>query len=438
MRTTTAGRRAPGCCSGRRWAAVVPGAEPQRHGAGDGLGIEDLSRSKVVVDKGTRHSMYFRRDPRRLEPEHQWTNAWRSSIRQDPRYDPFHRVAQRHHADIVAQLEHDGRKQGSLPEPLRHALFARQTPNGRPVALVHPAPANEGILGSMLGFFSMLFACSAALWYYIASNNVDPVPPRKGPRRFDPNLLARDVEALVTAIAPEMAPGLVACAFQVATWGPRAELQNSTAFLTLREFKNQHPLVSWADLAGFVAFVTLREMGAPLSHATYRFGRADEDVPLRAAAMFPVAPPHPGASAAEVRGFFAQFGAPDSEAVALLGGVPEGSLLLGADSSAVWADSSFFAELLAAEKAGTAASVPWAAALLQDPQFRPWVELYAGDTLRWNKHFERGWERVMHCGWDHLRPLPVHLAPRQHGDQTYTHRRELVYGSGHRVMQAPP
>eukprot|EP01065_Artemidia_motanka_P044137 TRINITY_DN6236_c1_g3_i2.p1 TRINITY_DN6236_c1_g3~~TRINITY_DN6236_c1_g3_i2.p1 ORF type:complete len:435 (+),score=130.78 TRINITY_DN6236_c1_g3_i2:91-1305(+) len=371
---------------------------------------------KVVTDDRTSNP-FLARNPRRLQPEHECINAWRSSVRQDPMYDPFRRLAVRQHQEVLAEY---ARSRTELPADLRDAILL---PSG---TAVRPSAARNGaVLGTATGFFLALGTASAALWWYFAELNAEPVKPRQGPRRFDPVLLARCVELLVRNVDPEKTAALVSLGVHVAAFGLTADAAESPAFELLRQFKEQHSLVSWADLSGFVAFVALVQMGAPFPVDGFRFGRLDPAVRHRAASL--AGPPDHSASAADVRSFFLQFGLTDPEAVALLGGVPEGSLVLGDQSTSVWIDNSYHRRVLAAEQAGGA--VPWSRALLSD-ELRGWTEAFAEDGLRFHKHFGAGCLKMLESGWD-LKAIPESLsaAGQQQRPSSWQLRRDLVYNS---------
>eukprot|EP00756_Hemistasia_phaeocysticola_P054851 Hpha_TRINITY_DN30760_c0_g1::TRINITY_DN30760_c0_g1_i1::g.28403::m.28403 len=375
--------------------------------------------TKVMRDNHLPGNPIYHRDPRNLEPEHEWPNAWRSSTRQDPEFDPFVQIARRKARELI--------EQGSeLPKGMvLHGGMLIPQGAHRYLLMLPPEAHNGFFLGTYPGFFLLVGSVLGGFWYMLYNAGQEPVPPPEGPPRFEPNTLASEVEALVNAVAPEATADLVACGFELVTSGPTEALVHGPVFGVLREFKGQHPLLSWSDLSGFVAFVALREMGLAVRKEDFRFGRLDEELDARREAFRP--PPPPSCSATELRSFFEQFGVPPAQAVALLGGVPEGSLLLGARTNTAWASNAYFPSVLASggEK------LDWGPAILSDPELRAAAAVFAEDTLEWNRQFVEGWTRVMHAGWEGLRPLPTRLVPLKPGSEQIPHLQE-VYGSGPR------
>ncbi|KAH7351849.1 hypothetical protein KP509_19G017000 [Ceratopteris richardii] len=158
--------------------------------------------------------------------------------------------------------------------------------------------------------------------------------------------------------------------------GANAGLQ--IAVNLLEPIKVQFPIISYADLYELAGVVAVEVTGGP--EIPFHPGRQDKiDVPEEGRL------PDATKGANHLRDVFGHMGLGDKEIVALSGAHTLGrchkdrSGFEGAwTENPLQFDNSYFKELLSGEKEGLI-QLPSDKALIEDPKFRPYVELYAQD-----------------------------------------------------------
>lgn len=144
------------------------------------------------------------------------------------------------------------------------------------------------------------------------------------------------------------------------------------------EIKSKHPKITYADLYQLAGVVAVEVTGGPT--VDFVPGRKDSKISPKEGRL-----PNAGKGAPHLRDIFYRMGLSDKDIVALSGGHTLGKA--HADRSGFdgpWTreplrfDNSYFVELLNGESEGLL-KLPTDIALLDDPKFRPYVELYAKD-----------------------------------------------------------
>jgi len=181
--------------------------------------------------------------------------------------------------------------------------------------------------------------------------------------------------------------------------------------------KKRHPNVSYADLYGYAACVAIEFLGGP--KVPYNFGRADDEHSHRCPAHGRL--PDASQGAAHLRQLFAQrMCFTDQEIVALLGGHTFRrchKVRSGFDGP--WTthplrfDNEYFINLVSREwrprkwdgplqyedvQTGKLMMLPTDLALIQDPAFRKYVEIYAADQARFFKDFADAYGKLLALG----------------------------------------
>ncbi|KAG6509141.1 L-ascorbate peroxidase 3-like [Zingiber officinale] len=162
--------------------------------------------------------------------------------------------------------------------------------------------------------------------------------------------------------------------------------------------KSKHPRITYADLYQLAGVVAVEVTGGP----TIEFvpGRRDSSVCPREGRL-----PDAKKGAPHLRDVFCRMGLTDKDIVALSGGHtlgkahPERSGFDGAwTSEPLKFDNSYFTELLKGETEGLL-KLPTDKALLGDPEFRRYVELYAKDEDAFFKDYAESHKKLSELGF---------------------------------------
>ncbi|KAG6505672.1 L-ascorbate peroxidase 3-like [Zingiber officinale] len=162
--------------------------------------------------------------------------------------------------------------------------------------------------------------------------------------------------------------------------------------------KSKHPRITYADLYQLAGVVAVEVTGGP----TIEFvpGRRDSSVCPREGRL-----PDAKKGAPHLRDVFCRMGLTDKDIVALSGGHtlgkahPERSGFDGAwTSEPLKFDNSYFIELLKGETEGLL-KLPSDKALLGDPEFRRYVELYAKDEDAFFKDYAESHKKLSELGF---------------------------------------
>ncbi|CAH1414372.1 L-ascorbate peroxidase 3 [Lactuca sativa] len=174
------------------------------------------------------------------------------------------------------------------------------------------------------------------------------------------------------------------------TGGPNGSIRNEEEFSHgsnnglkiaidfCEEIKSKHPRITYADLYQLAGVVAVEVTGGPT--VDFVPGRKDSKISPKEGRL-----PNATKGAPHLRDIFYRMGLSDKDIVALSGGHTLGKA--HADRSGFdgpWTrdplkfDNSYFVELLKGESEGLL-KLPTDIALLDDPAFRPYVELYAKD-----------------------------------------------------------
>jgi len=214
-----------------------------------------------------------------------------------------------------------------------------------------------------------------------------------------------------------------------ATWGANAGL--GVARDALEGVKKEHPTISYADLYTFAGVVAVEEAGGP--EIPFRLGRVD----MESGESSPPDGRLPGADTGcfrntiqHVRDVFYRMGFDDREIVALLGAHALGRC--HTDRSGYWGPWTFaettmsteYFRLLIEERwspktthngkpwdgpdqyedsTGNLMMLPSDIALIKDPEFKKYVELYAKDEDLFFKDFAKAFAKLLELGV----PFPV-------------------------------
>jgi L-ascorbate peroxidase len=165
----------------------------------------------------------------------------------------------------------------------------------------------------------------------------------------------------------------------------------------LAEVKARYPALAWADLVAVGGAAGVQKCGGPA--ISIGLGRTDASTP---------APPHrlPGGyeGAGMLRAIFARMGLLPRDLVVLSGAHTLGHTQrrpFTPDPSVF--SNSYFVHLLAQRETPL---LPTDGALLQDPELRAFVELYAGDEGRFLADFADAFRRLTWLGNDEPRRAP--------------------------------
>lgn len=167
----------------------------------------------------------------------------------------------------------------------------------------------------------------------------------------------------------------------------------------LAEARAVYPALSWADLVAVGGAAGIQRCGGPA--IAIGLGRTDSSTP---------APPHrlPGGYEGPglLKAIFDRMGLGVRDLVVLSGAHTLGHTQRRAFTPDPWVFSNaYFVELLA-HGAGVLL-LPTDGALLQDPELRPLVELYAQDEAHFLADFAAAFRRMTWLGNDEPKPLPT-------------------------------
>jgi len=166
----------------------------------------------------------------------------------------------------------------------------------------------------------------------------------------------------------------------------------------LAEAKEQYPSVSWADLVALGGAAAIQKCGGPVMRIG--LGRTDADV---------VAPPHrlPAGyeSAGMLKRMFARMGLAPRDLVVLSGAHTLGFTQRKPFTHDPWVFSNSYYTQLVTQK--DSALLNTDGALLDDPELRPFVELYAEDQERFAADFAEAYYRMTWLGHPVAEPAEV-------------------------------
>jgi L-ascorbate peroxidase len=156
--------------------------------------------------------------------------------------------------------------------------------------------------------------------------------------------------------------------------------------------KERYPQISWADLVAISGAAAVQKCGGPV--ISIGLGRVDSLEPAPEHRL-----PTTDEGAAKLRAHFEMMGLSDRDLVALSGGHTLG----GAHGRPFTKDpltfsNSYFQELLATEQSADTGLLPSDRALLDDPELRAYVELYAQDEARFLQDFQEAYRRLTWLG----------------------------------------
>ncbi|KAK9007517.1 hypothetical protein V6N11_074437 [Hibiscus sabdariffa] len=191
------------------------------------------------------------------------------------------------------------------------------------------------------------------------------------------------------------------------TGGPNGSIRNEEECshgannglnIALEEVKANHPKITYADLYQLAGVVAVEVTGGP----TIDFvpGRKDSNICPKEGRL-----PDAKRGAPHLRDIFYRMGLSDKDIVALSGGHtlgrahPERSGFDGPwTSEPLKFDNSYFVELLKGESEGLL-KLPTDKALLDDPEFRKYVELYAKDEDAFFRDYAESHKKLSELGF---------------------------------------
>jgi L-ascorbate peroxidase len=157
----------------------------------------------------------------------------------------------------------------------------------------------------------------------------------------------------------------------------------------LTEAKRDFPTVSWADLIALGGAAAVQKCGGPVIEIG--LGRTDHDQP---------APPHrlPGGyeGAGMLKRMFARMGLEVRDLVALSGAHTLGHTQRRPFTDEPWVFSNAYFVQLVEQREPVLLGTD--TALLDDPELRPYVELYAADEQRFRADFADSYRRLTWLG----------------------------------------
>ncbi|KAG5247929.1 L-ascorbate peroxidase [Salix suchowensis] len=164
------------------------------------------------------------------------------------------------------------------------------------------------------------------------------------------------------------------------------------------EVKAKHPMITYADLYQLAGMVAVEVTGGP----TIDFvpGRRDSNICPKEGRL-----PNAKLGSSHLRDIFYRMGLSDKDIVALSGGHtlgrahPERSGFDGPwTQEPLKFDNSYFVELLKGQTEGLL-KLPTDTALLDDPNFRPYVELYAKDEEAFFRDYAASHKKLSELGF---------------------------------------
>ena len=216
----------------------------------------------------------------------------------------------------------------------------------------------------------------------------------------------------------------------------------------LREVKNNYPELSEADIWTLAGSLAIEFMGGP--EVPHKFGRTDDADGSRCPENGRI--PDASQGADHLREVFGRMGFNDQEIVALSGGHTVGrchSVRSGYDGpwthNSLEFDNSYFKNLVELEwkerdwdgefqytdvETETLVMLPTDMALLEDDDFRPFVELYAKDEEKFFEDFSNAYARLMALGCpDECDPFAEESESGDDADASAEFREFAMHGS---------
>eukprot|EP00244_Chara_vulgaris_P004956 TRINITY_DN19_c0_g4_i4.p1 TRINITY_DN19_c0_g4~~TRINITY_DN19_c0_g4_i4.p1 ORF type:complete len:247 (+),score=41.99 TRINITY_DN19_c0_g4_i4:255-995(+) len=179
-----------------------------------------------------------------------------------------------------------------------------------------------------------------------------------------------------------------------------ANMGLSIALKWIHEFKAKYPILSYADLIQLAGYAALDVTGGPKIEFTP--GRKDVDKCTEDGRL-----PDAKKGPSHLRDVFHRMGMTDKEIVILSGAHTLGRCHKDRSGfEGPWTteplvfDNSYFTELVTGEKEGLI-QLPSDKALIEDPAFRPWVELYAKDENQFFKDYATAHKKLSELGFVH-------------------------------------
>ncbi|WJX61152.1 L-ascorbate peroxidase 3 [Trifolium repens] len=199
--------------------------------------------------------------------------------------------------------------------------------------------------------------------------------------------------------------------FKTRTGGPNGSIRNQlelnhaankglkTAVELCEEVKVKHPKISYADLYQLAGVVAVEVTGGPTIH--FVPGRKDSLESPQEGRL-----PDAKQGASHLREIFYRMGLTDKDIVALSGGHTLGKAHKDrSDFEGPWTrdplkfDNSYFVELLKSESKDLL-KLPTDKALVEDPEFRKYVELYAKDEDAFFRDYATSHKKLSELGFN--------------------------------------
>ena len=190
--------------------------------------------------------------------------------------------------------------------------------------------------------------------------------------------------------------------------------------------QDDHDAMSWADLASYMAYHALLEMGGPMVHMEPKFGRTQIEATKREGTLLPF--PSADASYDDLKAFGDQFELSLPELISVVGGHSEGSVLFTRGVKRGALDTSIYKKFIGARQEGRDGSdTPFYHLLAATDYTKDCADVFARDHLYWNMYFSQALEKVLTHGWTGLRQLPDRFE-KSHNDSSWCARQKDIYG----------
>lgn len=197
------------------------------------------------------------------------------------------------------------------------------------------------------------------------------------------------------------------------SYGANAGLKFARDFL--EPIKQKHPWITYADLWTLASVVAIEEMGGP--KIPWRPGRSDYADSKKTAPDGRL--PNAALAHDHIRAIFYRMGFNDQEIVALLGAHALGRAhsdrsgysgpwtfspitfnngFYKALTELKWTEKKWNGPKQYTDPSGTLMMLPSDIALLNDPEFKKWVEIYAKDEKLFFEHFSAAYNKLMELG----------------------------------------